>query len=42
MSVLIADPYLLQEGDLVIATIEALNEIDYSEMSAENQSGAVV
>ena len=42
MSVLITDPYLLVEGDLVAATIEALNEIGYSDPSDENQVGAVI
>jgi hypothetical protein len=40
MSVLTSDPYSLIEGDLVIAIIEALNEIGYSEPSAENTAAA--
>ena len=40
MSVLTSNPYFLIEGDLVIATIEALNEIGYSEPSVENTAAA--
>jgi len=36
MDILRADPFWLVEGDLVVATIEALNEIGYSDVSAEN------
>ena len=42
MTVLVADPFFLEEGDAIVATVEALNEIGYSEPSEENQSGAVV
>ena len=41
-TVLTAHPFLLEEGDTVVAIVEALNEIDYSEPSEENQSGAVI
>jgi hypothetical protein len=42
MTTLLQDPYWLEEGDLIVATIEALNEIGYSEPSAENTQGAVI
>lgn len=42
VSVLVADPYFLEEGDLVVAQIEALNYIGYSEPSEPNTEGAVI
>lgn len=42
MAVLTSDPYLLTEGALVVATIEALNEIGFSDPSEENVAGAVI
>jgi len=42
MSVLTSMPYLLTEGNLVVATIEALNEISFSDPSDENLTGAVI
>ena len=42
MTVLIEAPFLLEEGDTVVAIVEALNEIGYSEPSEENTSGAVI
>ena len=42
MSVLTADPYFLEEGDLIVAQVEALNEIEYSLPSEPNTLGAVV
>jgi hypothetical protein len=42
MVVLISDPYLLPEDTLVVATIEALNEIGYSDPSEENVTGAFI
>jgi hypothetical protein len=37
---LIADPFLLQQGDLVVATVEAFNIIGFSAPSLENNEGA--
>jgi hypothetical protein len=42
MSVLTSAPYLLSEGNIVVATIETLNEIGYSDPSDENLTGAVI
>ena len=42
MPVLTAAPYFLLEGDLVVATIEALNQIGFSEPSSENKVGAKI
>ena len=41
MAVLTAEPFSLPEGALVVATIEALNEIGYSDPSDANTTGAV-
>ena len=40
MTTLTGDPFYLEEGDLVVAVIESLNEIGYSVPSEENISGA--
>ena len=42
MTELIEEPFALAEGDTVVAIVEALNDIGYSEPSEENQSGATV
>ena len=39
---LIASPYFLEEGDLVVAQIEALNAIGYSTPSTQNTDGAKI
>lgn len=39
---LIAEPFSLQAGELVVATVEAYNIIGYSEPSPENEAGADV
>lgn len=39
---LVEDPYFLEEGDLVVAQIEALNYIGYSEPTEPNTEGAVI
>lgn len=42
MSVFWSDPFNLGEGDLIVAIVEALNEVDYSPLSDDNISGALV
>ena len=42
MSVLTAHPYLLEEGDLIVAQVEALNDIGFSVPSNINTDGARV
>ena len=42
ISVLAADPYFLEEGDLIVAQIEALNAINYSPISEANTGDAVM
>jgi hypothetical protein len=42
MTAFIAAPFNLQEGNLIIAVVEALNGVDYSPASDDNTSGATV
>lgn len=42
MSIFTSSPYSLDEGDLIVAVVQALNSIGYSTASPENTAGAVV
>ena len=42
MSELYSSPYNLVEGDLIVAVVEALNQIGYSVPSQSNSAGALV
>lgn len=40
MTTLTGEPFYLEEGDLVVAVVESLNEIGFSVPSEENVQGA--
>ena len=41
MTELLVDPFYLEEGDSIVAVVEALNNIGYSPPSVENSIGAL-
>lgn len=41
MTTLLASPFLLEEGDLIVAIVESMNAIGYSDPSTENTTGAL-